>query len=275
MKNLFISIIFSFAPFLCYAQSEWERPMTPEERLEQAKKEEKEAKKAEKEARKAAKKALKEAKEKEKEALEAGRDAEQAVAAGQVAEYEKRLNNLSSTGKKNTINAKDAKYIEKGAVPEVDGKIVFTLDEDIPGKTAQQIYDIAYAFLDSLSREKNQIRSSIALINKKEHIIAARYKEWLEFSRNFMSLDRTELNYTIIARCSDGHLAMTMERISYDYEKNRSTGFSETAENWISDKNALNKKRTKLLPISAKFRRGTIDRKDQIFNEAAAAFKKQ
>jgi colicin import membrane protein len=39
------------------------------------------------------------------------------------------------------------------------------------------------------------------------------------------------------------------------------------AEEWISDEYAVNKKRTKLYPISGKFRRKTIDRKDFIFNK--------
>jgi colicin import membrane protein len=37
------------------------------------------------------------------------------------------------------------------------------------------------------------------------------------------------------------------------------------AEEWITDEYAVNKKNTKLYPVSAKFRRKTIDRKDQIF----------
>jgi hypothetical protein len=37
--------------------------------------------------------------------------------------------------------AVDPKYLA-GAVPVVDGKVTFTLDKDIPGKSAQEIYDI-------------------------------------------------------------------------------------------------------------------------------------
>ena len=37
------------------------------------------------------------------------------------------------------------------------------------------------------------------------------------------------------------------------------------AEEWITDKNAVNKKGTRLLPMSAKFRRATIDRVKEIF----------
>ena len=42
--------------------------------------------------------------------------------------------------------------------------------------------------------------------------------------------------------------------------------FHYSAEEWITDKYCVNKKHTKLLPVSGKFRRKTIDRKDYLFN---------
>lgn len=152
-------------------------------------------------------------------------------------------------------------------MPEVDGKVIFTLELDVPGKNAQQIYDRMYNTLDGLAKKENQINSSILLVNKEEHIIAAKYSEWLEFTRNFFVLDRTEFNYTIIATCKDNHLTMTLERITYNYEEGRETGFMLPAEKLITDEYALNKKKTKLKPTFSKFRRNTIDRKDEIFQE--------
>ena len=161
--------------------------------------------------------------------------------------------------------AKDWKYVRPNAVPESDGKVVFTDDMVFQSAPAQKIYEAAYATLDSLAHSEQQIQSGIALVNRKEHIIAARYTEWLEFSRSFISLDRTKFNYTIIATCSDNKLHLSLERISYSYEETRETGFKTNAENWIADKKALNKKRTKLLNGPSKFRKKTIDRKDEIF----------
>jgi colicin import membrane protein len=130
---------------------------------------------------------------------------------------------------------------------------------------AEEIYDKTYAALDTLAHSENQIQSGIAIVNRKQHIIAARYTEWLEFSRSFISVDRTKFNYTIIAKCADGKLHVTLERISYSYDEGRPSAMHTTADKWINDKNAVNKKRTKLLIGPAKFRRKTIDRKDQIF----------
>lgn len=160
---------------------------------------------------------------------------------------------------------KDWKYIQEGAVPEVDGKVVFSSDIDLPSMTAEEIYDKTYAVLDTLAHSENQIQSGIAIVNRKQHIIAARYTEWLEFSSSFLSVDRTKFNYTIIAKCADGKLHVTLERISYSYDEGRPSAMHTTADKWINDKNAVNKKRTKLLIGPAKFRRKTIDRKDQIF----------
>ena len=131
---------------------------------------------------------------------------------------------------------KDWEYIKEGAVPEVDGKVAFTHDISLPGKSAQQVYDLVYNALDSLAHSDNQIASGIALFNRKEHIIAARYQEWLEFSRSFIALDRTKFSYTIVATCNDSKLHISLERISYNYEEDRQTGFKTTAEKWITDK---------------------------------------
>lgn len=177
---------------------------------------------------------------------------------------------------KKEVQKVDQKYLD-GAVPEVDGSVVFTLDKDVPGMSADQIYDKIYEVISSVVEEGKSSglkpESRIAAVNKAGHSIAARVKEWLVFSSNFISLDRTEFNYTILATASDGHVNLKMERITYAYEMNRkdATGLQEKAEKWITDKYALNKKKTKLSPISGKFRRKTIDRKDNIFERVCQA----
>lgn len=161
----------------------------------------------------------------------------------------------------------DEKYLE-GAVPLTDGKVVWTLDVDVPGKNATDIYDIMLKCLMDLTKTENQLEgSAVTLVNKQDHIVVASVKEWLVFKENFLMLDRAKFNYTLVAYCSDNHLKLTMSRIYYRYEEERVKGGKlYKAEEWITDDNALNRKKTKLLPGSAKFRRKTIDRKDQIFS---------
>lgn len=170
----------------------------------------------------------------------------------------------------------DKKYLA-GAVPEVNNEVVFTLDKDVPGMSADSIYSKVYAVISQVVEEGKspdlQPAGRIAAVNKSEHTIAARLKEWLVFSSNFISLDRTVFNYTLIAQATDGHIHVTLDRISYAYEMDRkdTEGLKVKAEEWITDKYALNKKGNKLSRISGKFRRKTIDRKDNIFARIEAA----
>ena len=170
----------------------------------------------------------------------------------------------------------DNKYLV-GAVPEIDGHVVFTLNIDVLGQNASEIYQKVYNTIDELVRESKaeglQPESRIAAVNKEDHIIAARFKEWLVFSSNLFSLDRTEFIYTLIAQATDGHLKVTMERIKYAYETNQrdNRGFETTAEEWITDKEALNKRQDKLAKGNGKFRMKTIDRKDNIFRRICQA----
>ena len=160
----------------------------------------------------------------------------------------------------------DAKYLAENAVPMVDGKVCWQKVIEAPGKSAQQIFDILLAQLNKMVNEENQLmeRSRVAIQDQANHQLGATFHEWLVFKNTALSLDRTVLNFQLIVNCSDGQ----MTRVSYDYELERDPTHY-TAEDWISDKYAVNKKRTKLLKLSAKFRRKTIDRKDYIFNKFA------
>ena len=81
-------------------------------------------------------------------------------------------------------------------------------------------------------------------------------------------LDRTKLRYNLITTCSDGHVKMVMSNITYKYEEDRYKDKSVIrAEDWIVDKYAMNKKATRLYPVSGKFRRKTVDRKDFLFKD--------
>ena len=167
----------------------------------------------------------------------------------------------------------DMKYLAGAITYNDENKIEFTLDTDANGKTAKQIYDIVLKYMSELTQKEQNIASRVALVNDAEHIIANTMDEWLVFSQSFISLDRTEFKYQLIARISDNHLNLSLGRIIYNYEEGRSTGFKDPAEEVISDKIALTRKQNDLAKIFGKFRRCTIDRKDQIFAELAALVK--
>ena len=160
---------------------------------------------------------------------------------------------------------KDAKYL-KGAVTEVDGKVVFSKTINAPGKTADQVFDIVKAYITKMTGEKNQEVARSVVDDKEKHELGATFNEWLVFKSSPIMLDQTRMLYALKVNCMDGKAEVTMSNIRYIYEENRDPKHY-TAEEWISDKEALNKKGTRLLPLSGKFRRKTIDRKDFLFNK--------
>ena len=161
----------------------------------------------------------------------------------------------------------DAKYLVDGAVPVVDGVVCWQTTINAPGKTAKQIYDILYKQMDKMVNEPNQIaNSAIVQDDKEKHELGAIFHEWLVFKNSTLSLDRTQLNFQLMVKYADGKADVKITHITYDYDLERKPVHYK-AEEWITDKYAVNKKHTKLYPISAKFRRKTIDRKDFIFSK--------
>ena len=164
---------------------------------------------------------------------------------------------------KEKVNAIDL----RGAVPEVDGRVVFTQHIEAPGKSASQIYDILHQYLQKMTKEKNQLENSkLVTEDTQKHELVASFEEWLIFKKAALVLDQTRFFYVIQAQCQDGGVDVTMSHIRYLYEEQRKAQ-RISAEEWITDKEAVNKKNTKLYPGSGKFRRKTIDRKDFLFNK--------
>ncbi len=167
----------------------------------------------------------------------------------------------------------DPKYLEGAITFDEQGKIVFDTEIEAPGKSAAQLYDLVFDYMSGLTQDKESKASRMALVNKDEHIIVNTMDEWLVFSNSFISLDRTECKYNLIAKITDGKVSLSINHINYTYEEGRQTGFKLPAEEVIIDKVALTKKKNDLARIFGKFRKKTIDRKDQIFSEIAALVK--
>ncbi len=153
-----------------------------------------------------------------------------------------------------------------GMVPEVDGKVEWTHVIKMPGASIEQIYNHAIETLTELTQQPIQHeKSRLTAVNKAEHIVAAYLDENMVFSNYMLARDFTDFRYTIIATAKEGELEVKLCRISYAYEMKRETGTIYSAEELITDGNAMNKKKTKFYPLTGKFRKKTIDRKDEIF----------
>ena len=177
----------------------------------------------------------------------------------------------NTTAVKANVNPK---YLA-GAVPEVDGKVVFETTIEAPGKTKKQIYDLLLEDMTRLTKEDNQFEQStiVQLENNDYSQIVGSYQEWLVFKNKPLVLDRTRLFYHLMAEIKDGEATIKMTRIHYLYDEEREpTPYK--AEEWINDKYGLNKKMTKTSRVSGKFRIKTIDRKDYLFNRLTKVLNK-
>lgn len=280
MKKLFISILVLLPALTMQAQN----VLTPQQQLEKVQKElevvkkalEAEKMKAEAEKMKAEAEKVKAEAEKVKAKTNKSNAQQTQSASGwaiPTAEPKKTEVKKVEKNANGAVLKADAKYMEGAITTNAEGKVEFTLDTDANGKSADEIYNIVYQYMSDLTQGENNIKSRMALVNKDQHIIANTMDEWLVFSNTFLSLDRSEFRYNLVASIKDNHLTLSMERLYYVYEEDRSTGFKAPAEEIINDKIALNKKKTDLAKIFGKFRKLTIDRKDQIFSELSTLVK--
>ena len=122
---------------------------------------------------------------------------------------------------------------------------------------------------------RQDLRTRIVSEDSVKGEVVAKVEEIMTFKKRFLNWDHTYFRYLISALCTDeGRVTLTITQISYYYgfDQDGNNGESYRAEEWISDKTAVNKKGTKLYPRSGKFRRKTVDRVEEIFEGAKAAF---
>ena len=113
----------------------------------------------------------------------------------------------------------DQKYLA-GAVPLVDGRVVFQTTIEAPGKQAAEVYAITKGYLSKMTKEKNQFEQSrLIKEDSLNYEVAGTYQEWLVFKSTALVLDRTRLMYNLIVKCSNGKADVTMTRIHYLYEE--------------------------------------------------------
>lgn len=173
-------------------------------------------------------------------------------------------------------NPVDAKYL-KGGVPEENGVIVFRKSFSVSDKQTDQIFSTLYNYVSKVvvGSAIQGHRTRILSDGKEDGIIVARVEEYMTFGHvTFLSLDRTRFIYQLQAQVEGNKVKMSISQISYYYNEDRDgrNGVTYKAEEWISDKEAINKKGTKLYPRSGKFRIKTIDRVEEIFENCMNAF---
>ncbi|EJX10385.1 hypothetical protein, secreted [gut metagenome] len=161
----------------------------------------------------------------------------------------------------------DSRYLA-GAVPEVDGKVVFSKEFQIPGMSREEIYNTLMQWMTERLKENENPNSRVVYTNKNQGTIAGIGEEWIVFSSSALSLDRTLINYQLTVTAKTGSCLVELEKIRFTYRETE----KYKAEEWITDKYALNKSKTKLIHGLAKWRRNTVDFADDTFMDVAVAF---
>ena len=159
------------------------------------------------------------------------------------------------------------KYLE-GAITFKDDKIVFEDEIKVPSMKKEELYSTMLQWAEKRFVSEGKLNSRVVYKNEGKGEIVASAEEYMVFSSTALSLDRTRIYYHFYILTEDGKCSLNMSRIRYWYDENRDGGERYTAEEWITDDMALNKKKTKLAPICGKFRRETIDLKDALFASA-------
>ena len=142
------------------------------------------------------------------------------------------------------------KYLA-GAVTLTDGKVTFTKEIKAPGLSKQEIYNQLLDWATDRFKPDGKLNSFVAYTNEEAGEIAVQAEEYIVFSSSALSLDRTRIYYQFLIYAKEGICDLEMTRIRYWYDEAR--------------------KQTKLAPICGKFRRETIDLKDQLFQQVTDA----
>ena len=160
----------------------------------------------------------------------------------------------------------DEKYLE-GAITLKNGKVTFSTEMVTPAMTKEQIYETILNWANKRFQPTEKMNARVLFQNPEEGSIAIGGEEYLVFSNSALALDRTRIYYQMKITCEYGKSNIEMSRIRYWYDEARNGGEKYEAENWIVDEWGLNKSKTKLAPICGKFRKKTIDLKDELFME--------
>lgn len=168
-----------------------------------------------------------------------------------------------------------SKYLQ-GAVPVKNGIIVFEKEYKVPGKNRQQIFSTIRKYVEEqlVNGENSLEQSRIIEADSTSGTLAASIEEWMYFKRKAWVTDCARFFYQLNFHIDNEIFKVEMLRLRYIYEEDRygaQNAGPMLAEDWITDEEAIKKNGRELTKLGGKFRRFTIDRKDQIFDAAAKA----
>lgn len=168
----------------------------------------------------------------------------------------------------------DKKYLA-GAVPVVNGQVLYEKTYEVPGKTAGELLELVqgYAQAELVSGPDHGPQARLTEINAEDGVVAASIQETMWFLRKPMRSDFCQFYYQIVFQVKDGAVDVMLRNMRYTYEltDRPEDALTVRAEEWITDKEALSKNGAKMKKMNGKFRKATVDRKDAIFQNIGKA----
>ena len=168
------------------------------------------------------------------------------------------------------IFKKKSKVVEPqyqtGAVTVTNGKIAFDEFIAAEGMTSSEIEEKVNSWITRRFVEPTVI-SAKRYESEKPNTTILKAEEYIVFRNTFLVLSRARIYYYLTITAEDGGCRFNMSRITYWYDdEDDKGGIHMKAENWITDEMAFDKDGS-LKKFEGKFRRKTIDLKNQLVDE--------
>lgn len=159
---------------------------------------------------------------------------------------------------------------EAGKVPVINGKVTFETSIPAKGLTAKEVEERVNGWI-----AKRYVKPTVISVKRfdseKPGTTIIKGEEYIVFKSTFFVLSRARMYYFLTLTAEDGSCNFHLSRITYWYDdEDEKGGIKMIAEDWITDDNAFDKK-GKMKKFEGKFRRKTIDLKEQLINELTQA----
>jgi len=156
-----------------------------------------------------------------------------------------------------------------GAVPtNENGRVCFTETVSIPqGIGADECYYMLLNWAKGRFAKPFVQAGRILSENPESKRFVMHADQMITFKRTGLVVDESRIEYNFQISVGKDSFTATMTDIKYRYEEGREGGGQTmSAEDWITDDEAYNQKKTKFLKRTGKFRIKTIDLKDSLFD---------
>ena len=174
---------------------------------------------------------------------------------------------IKKSKKESTV---DSEIYAAGKVPVVNGKVTFETGISAKGLTAAQVEEKVNKWITE-RYVKPTVISVKRFDSEKPNTTIIKGEEYIVFKNTFLVLSRARMYYFLTLTAKDGGCNVHLSRITYWYDdEDEKGGIKMIAEEWITDDNAFNKK-GKMKRFEGKFRRKTIDLKEQLIKELTQA----